>query len=79
MGDRGAEVTNIPDEFPPFTFTTRMGVATPTIELRDYFAAQAQALVGMIAGASNDLKHPDEEAFTAYVYADAMLRAREAK
>lgn len=46
--------------------------AMPKISLRDYFAGQA--LMGIAFNASNTV---EEAAFSAYNYADAMLKARE--
>lgn len=49
----------------------------PGMTLRDYFAGQALAGMNLIIG--RDLGgHADVVAETAYSYADAMLRAREA-
>lgn len=54
-------------------------VSTEGMALRDYFAAKA--LQGMLAslGEGENIPNPNLAAGTAYVFADAMLRARAEK
>lgn len=59
------------------------GTIVPVLDLRDYFAAAA--LTGLLANRKRDpfpddsLPTPEEWSLIAYVYADAMLRARGGK
>ena len=82
-------MTKIDDGGPAFAFTYTVGGgelgpveqrAHPGMSLRDYFASQA--LIGIIAYpghvAGKEFKTADTCARFAYVYADAMLKARSA-
>jgi len=52
----------------------------PGMSLRDYFAAQAlTGCLAAFAGENVGLPPPHRAAAQAYEYADAMLKAREAK
>jgi hypothetical protein len=58
----------------PGNFVNESGMS-----LRDYFAAKAmQAVIISTNGSSYSYQQPEKSAQTAYVYADAMLAAREA-
>lgn len=55
--------------------TTEWGDMPPQgMTLRDYFAGQA--LAGMVANPDIEIMRPHEYASDAYLYADAMMKAR---
>ena len=56
-----------------FPAMTPGGYCTPGMTLRDWFAGQA--LAALIASEVNETSHGDSE--DAYMYADAMLAARD--
>ena len=61
------------DGGPAYPAMTPGGYCTPGMTLRDWFAGQA--LAALIASEVNETSHGDSE--DAYMYADAMLAARE--
>ena len=61
------------DGGPAFPAMTPGGYCTPGMTLRDWFAGQA--LAALITSEVNESQHGDSE--DAYMYADAMLAARD--
>jgi len=73
-------MSKINDGCPAFPRTSSIGEPNDGMSLRDYFAAQA--LAGMLAAHSGEgvaFPAAGVAAMSAYDYADAMLKAREAK
>jgi hypothetical protein len=69
------EMAEEPNTETAFPAMTPGGYCTPGMTLRDWFAGQA--LAALIASEVNESAHGDSE--DAYMYADAMLLAREPK
>lgn len=66
--------------FPREDYQTDHAPGQRGMSLRDYIAVHVlQAVVTSARLDGIELGHPDHEAITAYEWADAMLKAREAK